>query len=77
MEELKPCPFCGGRAEITNEDCYGYTSDETLVCCVACNLQLGLGNQYDLEEAIEAWNRRSCECANNAAMTPGEAASGR
>jgi hypothetical protein len=29
------------------------------------------------EQAIKKWNRRSCECANNAAMTPGAAASGR
>ncbi len=54
MAELKPCPFCGGEAEITileplgnivvickNEDCNAYRPRKTE------------------EEAIAAWNRRA------------------
>ena len=59
MGKLKPCPFCGGEAEITKEDCYGFIDDEFLVICNICNLQFGFGSQYATkQEAIEAWNKK-------------------
>lgn len=63
MAELKPCPFCGGKAYISKEDCYGYDDNDYMVFCDKCGLQLGFTMQYDTEaEAIEAWNRR---CSND------------
>ena len=63
--ELKPCPFCGGEAVLTQEDCYGYYHDDWLVFCEDCDLYLGFARQYAKEQAIAAWNRRanlgSCE----------------
>ena len=47
--ELKPCPFCGGEAEIQGED---YFWSE----CKYCSAET-MGN-WDVAEAIEAWNRR-------------------
>lgn len=52
MMELKPCPFCGGEAEIytANNGKYG------LVFCKKCEVETpafkGINN------AISAWNRR-------------------
>ena len=53
--ELKPCPFCGGKAEYRPagglSDAYGYVRCENL-CCEQ--------HWYSKEkEAIEAWNRRA------------------
>ena len=49
--ELKPCPFCGGKAII--DGC-----DDTLwiVICKKCNASIGY--KYTKEEAIEEWNWR-------------------
>ena len=52
-DKLKPCPFCGGEAEIC---------DDTDLCldvgivCEKCNLELV---QETVERAIKAWNRRA------------------
>ena len=57
--KLKPCPFCGGEAYTTYEDCYGLYHNDYFVCCDKCGLQFGFTNQFESEEeAIEAWNRR-------------------
>lgn len=59
-EELKPCPFCGGKAEIrhtqpvcdkkTNKQC-GY-----FAMCLTC---LTTSDNYNSDEACaEHWNRR-------------------
>ena len=50
-DELKPCPFCGGKAII--DGC-----DDTLwiVICKECNASIGY--KETKEEAIEAWNLR-------------------
>lgn len=60
MEELKPCPFCGGKnVEVTQEDCFGFDNDEWLIHCDNCGLQFGFGKQYKTKsEVIEAWNGR-------------------
>ena len=64
--ELRPCPFCGGEAQVT------YSYDETGgrlyvfgVSCKRCNLLLGhVGNGRidgfsDPKSAVESWNRRA------------------
>ena len=58
MDELKPCPFCGGRAEKdaevikkTNGRLWAFS-----VCCSRCCASSGLA--IEPETAIEAWNRR-------------------
>lgn len=50
MTELKPCPFCGGEAELYN--------DEGLwkVQCEDC--EASTGQYYMPENAIAAWNTR-------------------
>jgi Lar family restriction alleviation protein len=51
MTELKPCPFCGGKAET-----YDYYFNEWYIGCVECSCDLGVFDTK--EEAIEAWNKR-------------------
>lgn len=52
-EKLKPCPFCGGEAEITKTYAFDYYF---YVGCQRCRVETGY---YDTEEeAINAWNTR-------------------
>ena len=58
MEELKPCPFCGGKAFMwswnggTRIDCENWNANDDRVHYV------GVGARTK-EKAIEAWNRRA------------------
>ena len=64
MDELKPCPFCGGEAELYESEAYnlknGGKVDQTLwfVTCQDCTALLC----GDLKKkAVEMWNRRAGE----------------
>ena len=60
MNELKPCPFCGGKAAL--ED-YGLNGNFKIVKCAECGARtkLFLKGLTLGEDAIEAWNRRANE----------------
>lgn len=54
MEELKPCPFCGGKA-------YGYTvqTKEIFTEYIHCERCNACSDVYETkQQAIEAWNTR-------------------
>ena len=56
MAELKPCPFCGGKAFCTNVlPTYG-CDVMYRVFCEDCNINTP--SKWTEEKAIEAWNRR-------------------
>ena len=55
--KLKPCPFCGGEAEIFVSD----VTDRAVVYCKGCDAQIQI--KPNEEEAIEAWNERVSEVA--------------
>ena len=67
--ELKPCPFCGGKAEYkrTAIKTNGCWTDAVCVRCTVCDSRTGRilydakkhPNCEEYEEAAEAWNRRS------------------
>ena len=63
MNELKPCPFCGGEAKIMTHESYVPESWRSLVgvygvVCTSC--RAGGYQFWDTEEqAIAAWNRRA------------------
>ena len=59
MAELKPCPFCGGRASTTFD-----FADRWFFMCDYCGLLYRPHGQTNGREknktiAIEAWNRRA------------------
>lgn len=52
-DELKPCPFCGGKAEITKNEM------RVWVHCTKCHSDTYL---YQIQkEAVAAWNARPIE----------------
>ena len=67
MDELKPCPFCGGVAQldfapngnctyINSEGKIDYTDFLYIVKCTGC---CSSGGRYeDINMAIDAWNKR-------------------
>ena len=55
-EKPKPCPFCGGNAEIT-----GYSKDEWVVACrnnIECRMLPTTTIMSSMQEAISIWNDR-------------------
>jgi len=52
-EELKPCPFCGGEAEISR---YGDKRKSTIYTCLDCGCTLETGEEYGHGRA---WNTRT------------------
>ncbi len=57
-EELKPCPFCGGKAEIITWNTVGWAIVYG-VMCLKCEVGIeGTFKNYTRAEAIEAWNKR-------------------
>lgn len=51
MNELKPCPFCGGEARV---NAYGF--NQYSVDCKICWVETPI--KSDVKNAIKAWNRR-------------------
>ena len=56
MEELKPCPFCGGKAAI-QQDWSPFFTATTYVGCLDCAASATYCEKR--EDAIEAWNGRA------------------
>lgn len=56
MNELKPCPFCDGKASILVKD-WDNRADEYKIVCSLCGV---MQDTYTFEKgkAIAAWNRR-------------------
>lgn len=58
MTNLKPCPFCGGKARLV------YLEPVSCVVCRKCGAVSAMArDSYEVgdgkEEAVEAWNRRA------------------
>ncbi len=60
-EELKPCPFCDGIAEVSYFD---MDNDNNIdrdceIKCTECGVLFVFCGQYLTRMAIEAWNKRA------------------
>lgn len=60
MEELKPCPFCGGKANITR--CFGRIT----ILCQGCDAaMIGVPtydkteDEHEVKRLTNDWNRRA------------------
>ena len=69
MNELKPCPFCGGKAELVQDvryprpKCECKTAYEVVCNNTDCIMYHNDNNYYlSKKKAIEAWNKRAGEC---------------
>lgn len=62
MSELKPCPFCGGKA-IVRDATYGANISATVVYCgnKECVIKPSTAYRRVRKKAIEEWNRRASE----------------
>lgn len=56
-EELKPCPFCNGKAQV--ETLAKTSGGEAFVYCLQCDIWGPMFSQSS--EAIQHWNTRSGE----------------
>ena len=56
MEELKPCPFCGGEAEIIIRGTY---NNPMHIGCKSCHAKIVNGDIYGLTKPKDyGWNQR-------------------
>jgi Lar family restriction alleviation protein len=55
MNELKLCPFCGGKAHAAYHNSRNKDDEYYLIMCAYCFART-VGET--VEEAIDAWNRR-------------------
>lgn len=63
--ELKPCPFCGGKAIIN------WLAGNTCITCTGCMGAIFPASWQTKEEAVEAWNRRWTDVPDiNQSMVP-------
>lgn len=60
MEELKPCPFCGGK----NVKLYTYTGVMNYYYIECDDCYCGTGHEESKEIAVAAWNRRADNAAD-------------
>ena len=56
MAELKPCPFCGGEADIRLDS---ELQIYFVIVCTKCPTNVGRMWYSKKKDAIEAWNRRA------------------
>lgn len=52
--ELKPCPFCGGKVEL-KMNCYC----QCRVVCTRCECSCWVGDSRNEKSVVKAWNRRA------------------
>lgn len=66
MEELKPCPFCGGEAREIHPPAKGHWMGFWRIRCTVCGAMVN-GSHRGMN--IEAWNRRADECDREALLS--------
>ena len=54
MNEIKDCPFCGGKAKMTG----GWNQASRFIQCTVCLTAGATGDVWNKDKLIAAWNRR-------------------
>lgn len=54
--KLKPCPFCGGKAEVENHVCAVYVRCKE--CHASTAASTAMLERCALDDVVELWNRR-------------------
>lgn len=57
--EIKPCPFCGQQAELRITTTHFVVNGDFTWHKVGCPYCLIFAERRDVNDAIEAWNRRA------------------
>ena len=64
--ELKPCPFCGGKATTWTTDAYSCDSAERVLGCEECNIYTPYASVFEPDKVqayyVDAWNTRADLC---------------
>jgi hypothetical protein len=66
-EELKPCPFCGGEADLFSYKGAAKGIRWGIRCGnLSCEIKPAASGYHSIEEAIAAWNKRArlIDCAH-------------
>ena len=61
MFELKPCPFCGGKAEIHERACYFGCAFKMYYAIECCDCLCEIGDLETETDVVIAWNRRESD----------------
>jgi Lar family restriction alleviation protein len=61
--KLKPCPFCGGKAELVKSNMTLTFADSFCVRCdnLGCFIRPNTPHRLSDEDAINIWNRRATD----------------
>ena len=72
MTELKPCPFCGGKAVLSHKT--EWDEKCSYVYCTTCSIRTAgvpVSSEYSSDEkAVKVWNRREGECQDGQSYSP-------
>lgn len=58
MDELKPCPFCGGKAMIMEHHSSSHGTEKILIGCTTCDARLEAEKRYMMVERVDQYGQR-------------------
>ena len=61
MQDLKPCPFCGGEAEIER---IGTPRQSMIIACTDCGARVESGDVLSIKPEYWRWNKRANNLKN-------------
>ena len=59
MDGLKPCPFCGGDADMAYKKGLRINRNEWIIHCHSCNIEISGAPDWAVSDLLAVWNRRA------------------